>query len=157
MTPHQNDVHGHDTLDRCGCRLLPILRHLLQDLTLGERGAAFRGYATAAELWGEGRGLAIAHRAHRFLDALLRSRGKPLDTTDPLGPAARGALTGDEALLMALIDQMRRDQTRGARNTLAVLAFGRVEAGVVQNGLSLASLLGDMPGPSARRPVLRVV
>ncbi|MFW5654885.1 MAG: hypothetical protein ACOCYW_04465 [Roseicyclus sp.] len=148
-TMPQGPSRSPETLDPVGQRLLPILRHFLRALQEGGSGAWQIGFAAAAEVWGEARGLAIAFRAQKFLAALLKSRPVPLRHADPLCPEARLTITEDEAVLLALLAQMRNDEPRRARDSIAALTGGRVEAAVVRTGLELCAILDGTPG--ARR------
>jgi len=138
-------------------RLLPVLRHFLCSLQ-GDAPRAWQlAYGTAAEVWGEARGLAIAHRAQAFLSALLNSRPVPLRHADPLCPEARLQLTEDEHALLALLMHMRADETAPARNWLANLTGGRVEAAVVHTALDLCVVLdGRAPAKPKDQPRARL-
>jgi hypothetical protein len=148
-----------DSLDPVSRSLLPVLRHLLQSLQCSGSDGWQTAYATAAEVWGEGRGLAIAFRSQRFLAALLRSRPGPLRHADALCPDARRTLTDDECILLALLAHMRDDEAAAARDMLAALTGGRIEASVVRTGLELCGLLGGTGAASRgrRKPRLEVV
>lgn len=148
-----------DTLDPVSQRLLPILRYFLSGLQ--EQGSTNwqNGFSVAAEVWGEARGLAIAYRTQRFVSALLNSRPVPIRAANPLCPEDALRITDDECLLLALLTHMRDDEPRPARDILASLTGGRVEAAVVRTGLDLCAVLDGTHG--ARRgkgaPVLAVV
>jgi hypothetical protein len=157
MTVTLRQAPTPDTLDPVSRNLLPILRHLLCSLQAPDGVGWQTAYATAAEVWGEARGLAIAFRAQRFLSALLRSRPAPLDCADPLCPDGRLTLTGDECILLALLAHMRDDEPGAARDMLAALTGGRVEAGVVRAGLALCALLEGRRPAQGRAPRLAVV
>lgn len=153
-----------DALDPVSRNLLPVLRHFLLVLQ-GEKPQGWRqAYTIAAEIWGEARGLAIAHRAQAFLSALLQSRPGPIASADPLCLTARQDVTEDEQLVLMLLTYMRLDQTPLAREILASLTGGRIEAACVRTGLTLCAVLDgdtvarrDKPVCGATRPALRVV
>lgn len=148
-----------DDLDPVSRRLLPVLRHLLSDLQGNVPGAWRLGYATAVEVWGEPRGLVIAHRAQEFLSAVLSSRPVPFRHADPLCPVGRLCLSDDECVLLALLTHMRADEAGSARDMIAALTGGRIEAAVVRTGLALSAVL-DSPHGRARsraRPRLAAV
>lgn len=146
------------SLDPVSRNLLPILRHFLTGLQEPASTGWQNAYGIAAEVWGEGRGLAVAFRAQKFLAALLRSRSVPLRHADPLCPEDRLTLTDDECLLLALLSHMRDDETAQARDMLAALTCGRVEAAVVRTGLELCGILDGGAAASSRgAPRLTVV
>lgn len=140
--------------------LLPVVRHFLRNLSGAEYGSWRIAYSLAAEIWGEPRGLAIAHKTQALLTAVLSNRAHPLDVADPGCLTARGRLTPDETLLLALVGHMRAEEVPQARRCIAALTDGRIPATVVQAGLELCTQLGMTPPPSRRdpsRPRLRVV
>ena len=148
-----------DMLDPVSRHLLPVLRYFLSALQSPD-GQSWRfAYSAAAEIWGEARGLAVAHRTQNFLSALLKSRPVPLRHADPLCLEARAELTEDECLLMALLTRMRADETAQARDMLAALTGGRIAAAAVRTGLELSAVLDAPSGKRRGRqaPVLRAV
>jgi len=159
MTVHHCIRPTLDDLDPVSRRLLPVLRHFLSNLQGNVPGAWRLGYATALEVWGEPRGLVIAHRAQDFLSAVLSSRPVPFRHADPLCPVARLCLSDDECVLLALLTHMRADEAGPARDMIAALTGGRIEAAVVRTGLDLSAVL-DGPHGLARsraRPRLAAV
>jgi hypothetical protein len=147
------------TLDPVNAAMLPIMRHHLTALQ-GDDPLAWRhAFHVAVERWGEGRGLALAHRAQVFLSALLACRLVPLNIADPLDLDRRVFLTDDEQHLMVLLSAMREDDAPCARDLLSLLSGGRVTAAIVQAGLSFASLMETpqikirKPAPPKLRPV----
>ncbi len=152
--------HGQEPVVQ---RLLPILRYHLSALQGADPHSSYRAYEVAAQIWGEPRGLMIGHRAQAFIAALLQSRSVPVEHVDPLDADRRGGLTGDEALLLELITAMNADRTDEARDALARLTRGRMDAPVVRAGLSLAAVLDPVPGNAymdcarVSRPRLRAV
>ncbi|WP_049834649.1 hypothetical protein [Octadecabacter temperatus] len=108
-------------------------------------------FSLAEQRWGEGLGLAMAHRSQVFLSALLACRNVPLHGFDPLDIDERQNLTEDEAILMSILSAMCDDNTAQARHLIARVAKNRVTAETVKAGLSLAHLLGS-PSTSIRRP-----
>ena len=69
----QHRIHPDiESLDVVSQRLPPILRHFLASMQGDSKDGWQVAFATAEEIWGEGHGLAIAHRAATFLTALLR-------------------------------------------------------------------------------------
>ncbi|MEM7721096.1 MAG: hypothetical protein AAF376_01870 [Pseudomonadota bacterium] len=146
MTASRRQKPTLETLDPVSRTLLPVLRYFLCGLQQpGHRGWQ-TGFLVAAEIWGEARGLAIAHRTQVFLSALLNSRPVPLLHSDPLCPEDRRNLTDDECVLLALLSHMRDDQARPARDMIAALTGGRVEAAIVRSGLDLCSVLDGTHG-----------
>ncbi len=139
------------TLDPVNAAMLPILRYHLTALQGNDPLAWRHAFSVSVECWGEGRGLALAHRAQVFLSALLACRPVPLDITDPFNLDRRAFLTDDEQLLMHLISAMRKEDAPCARDILSLLSGGHVTAAVVQAGLSLA-LLMETPQIKIRRP-----
>lgn len=131
--------------------LLPVLRHHLAALQ-GANPLSWRlAFSLAEQRWGEGLGLALAHRSQVFLSALLASRSVPLRCVDPLDIDHRHTLTSDEAVLMKALSAMRADDAPLAREMISSLTGGRVTAATVKAGLSLVHLLGS-PLTSIRRP-----
>jgi hypothetical protein len=157
MTVQARQTPGLDTLDATSRRLLPVLRHLLGSVQDNAHAGWQTAYAVSVEVWGEARGLAIAYRAQKFLAALLRSRAAPLGYSDPLCPDARRSLTGDEWCLLALLSHMKADDTPRARDMLATLTRGRVEAMVVRAALELCGALDGRATRSAGGPKLALV
>lgn len=148
-----------ETLDPVSQRLLPIVRYFLSGLQDKGSTAWQVGFVASSEVWGEARGLAIAFRTQKFLSALLSSRPVPLRHADPFCPEDRLTLTDDECVLLALLTHMRDDEPKPARDMIAALTGGRVEAAVVRTGLDLCAVLDGTHG--ARRgkatPILSVV
>lgn len=148
-----------ETLDPVSQRLLPVLRYFLDGLQDQGSTSWQIGFSMSAEIWGEARGLTIAYRVQRFLSALLNSRPVPIRAADPLCLEDTGHITDDECLILALLTHMRDDEPRPARDILASLTGGRVEAAVVRTGLDLCAVLDGTHG--ARRgkgtPVLAIV
>jgi len=148
------------TTDPATLTVLPVLRHLLAALQ-GDNPLAWRiAFQIACERWGEGRGLALAHRAEMFLSAVLHSRPVPVAYSDPLCPDARVVFTEDEMKLLAMLAAMRIDDTPTARELMFDLTGGRVTAAAVQSALSLALLLHGGSEKQIRRgttPVLKAV
>jgi len=134
-----------DTLDPVSRALLPVLRYLLCSLQQSGHLGWQTAFKVSTEVWGEARGLAIAFRAQTFLSALLNSRSVPLVHANPFCPEDRLTLTEDECVLLALLCHMRDDETRSARDILAALTGGRVEAAVVRTGLHLCAVLDGTP------------
>lgn len=159
MTTLARRAFHPDQLDPVGRHLLPVLRYFLCALQ-GDKDNRWRiGYTAAAEVWGESRGLVIAHRAQNFIAALVHSRKERLLHTDPLSFDGCMDLTNDECLLMALLTHIRADEAPQARDILAILTQGHVEAEVVRSALSLCAVLDGMSGygASCRKPTLSVV
>lgn len=147
-----------DTLDPTSRALLPVMRNVLNAYlspeTLGWRHAL----AAAVGTWGEPRGLAIANHVQSFLGAVLSSRPVPLIFADPMDLEARKQLTHDESILLALLTAMGREETPRARDLIARLTGGRVEAAIVRSGLSLVARLDPMGTPKPiPRPKLQSV
>lgn len=158
MTAPVRERPTPESLDPVSRGLLPVLRHFLSGLQQPGSTGWQTAFAIAVEVWGEGRGLAVAFRAQKFLAALLRSRPVPLRHADPLCPLARMTLTDDECLLLAFLLHMRDDETSRARDVLAALTGGRVEAAVVRTGLELCGVLdGGRAARSGVTPRLAVV
>jgi hypothetical protein len=131
--------------------LLPVFRHHLAALH-GNHPLAWRmAFSLAEQRWGEGLGLAVAHRSQVFLSALIACRIVPLHCLAPLDIDERQNLTEDEAILRSILSAMRDDDTSQARHLIARVANNRVTAETVRAGLSLAHLLGS-PSTSIRRP-----
>ncbi|SMX30869.1 hypothetical protein [Octadecabacter ascidiaceicola] len=139
--------------------LLPVLRHHLAALQ-GSNPLGWRlAFGLAEQRWGEGKGLALAHRSQVFLSALLAARPVPLDCVDPLHIDDRDTLTEDEGNLMIALSAMSSDDAPRARLTIMALTGGRVPASAVSTGLSLVHLLGSSPTTIRRSgaPALRAV
>ncbi len=139
--------------------VLPVIRHHVSALQ-GDTPLAWRlAFGIAEQRWGEGRGLAIAHRCQVFLSALIASRRLPLSTHDPFDIDMRDSLTEDEQTIISILSAMRVDDTPSARQKLAALVDGPLSSTTVQAGLSLALSLGTdhhtIRRPSA--PKLRAV
>ena len=138
-------------MDPVDAALLPVIRHHLAALQ-GENPLAWRqAFAIAEQQWGEGRGLALAHRSQVFLSALLSCRNVPIRCIDPLNIDERHTLTEDERLIMNAVSAMRSDDAPQARQLIALLTGGRLTAVIIQAGLSLALLL-ETPKTTIRRP-----
>lgn len=139
--------------------VLPVMRHFLDAFSEPETFAWRTGYSIAIQRWGEARGLAIANAVQVFLVSVLSKRPVPLQYNDPLDVEARQTLTQDEADLLVLLEQLRQDSARPARETIAKLTGGHVRASIVQAGLKLSQLLGpDTHVRSSQpRPKLRCV
>lgn len=143
---------GTGTLDPVSRNLLPILRHFVEALQTPSSAGWRVAYATAVEIWGEARGLAIAHRMQAFVAAVLQNRPVPLHCNPPPDIDARDTLTEDETLMIALLRHMRADQTASARMTVQALAAGRTPSAVVRAGLVLRDIL-DGPQQAPRAPI----
>lgn len=159
MTIHTRNLSGLDSLDPVSKRLLPILRHFLATLQGDSRDGWVVAYGSAVDIWGEGRGLAIAHRCTSFLSALLLSRPVPLDAIDPMCVARWQTVTEDEHAVLALLAAARDDNTAQARTLISDLTGGRVDARVVRSLVAFVALLGG-PGDKhlrATKPRLRAV
>jgi hypothetical protein len=148
-----------DDLDPVSKALLPVLRHFLSCLQGDVPGAWQQGFLDAVETWGEARGLAIAHRGQAFLAALLRSRKGRLAYCEPCCTGPHHAVSDDELSLLALLRHLREDQPGLARNKMAALTRGRIDAEVVRSGLAFAALLDGPNGHWRARgaPKLAVV
>ncbi|MBF9052518.1 hypothetical protein GTA62_21155 [Roseobacter sp. HKCCD9010] len=146
MMAHLRKKPTPDALDPVSRSLLPVLRYFLLGLQDTGHAGWQTAFGTAVEIWGEARGLAIAHRAQLFLSALLNSRPVPLSHSDPFCPEARLSLTDDECVLLALLSHMRDDEAPAARDMLAALTGGRIEAAVVRTGLDLCAVLDGTHG-----------
>jgi hypothetical protein len=151
-TVKQDNLPSVDQLDVVNKGLLPVMRHFLNAFlrpdSLGWRTAM----AAAVGTWGEARGLAIAYSMQAFLAAVLKGRPVPINYADPLDIVARTRLTADEIDLLALIASMRRDQTASARDIIARVTGGKVDAAIVRTGLQLAGML-DPAGDRRKKPI----
>lgn len=107
--------------------------------------------------WGAGRGLEIAHATQDFVAVLMMSRPVPLLLSEVGAPNNR--TVHDERAILSMISAMQTDDTPTARDEIASLTAGRVEAAVIRTGLALAALLDPMKsaGGSKERPALCVV
>lgn len=145
-------VHQIASLDSEQQALLPVLRHLLVALQ-GSDALSWRvAFQIAVERWGEGRGLALAHRAEVFLSAVLAARIVPFTLSDPMCLEDRRIVTEDEANILRLLSAMRSESTPKARDLLFDLTNGRPTAASVQAGLALATLLEGGQTAVIRRP-----
>lgn len=144
-------------LDAFETALLPLLRHLTASLRAPRSQAWHFAYQTAAERWGESFGLSLAHALAGLagrIDALTGG----ITCHDALDPATRQLLTSDEAAFLLMLHHMRRDQTPAARQAVARLARGRMDAGLIRCGLSFARRFpAGIEAPAApSRPQLRI-
>lgn len=140
--------------------LLPIVRHLIFGLRGRCPGPLYRAQTIAVERWGEAIGLPVAHYMTALLSALLEVRSDGFQTRDPCPLETRGTATQDEALVLTLIHQMRRDQTPKARETVLRLSAGTMDPDVIRAGLSCAARFPAGNGPALTRtatPRLQVV
>ncbi|WP_045998088.1 hypothetical protein [Loktanella sp. S4079] len=132
-------------LDVVSGALLPIVRHFLNAYLNPESFGWRHAYGASAEVWGEARGLAIAHGVQQFLSAVLKARPVPVAYMDPLDIDQRETLTHDEVDLLGLIAAMRADKTAQARETIMRLTGGQVPTQLVESGLKLAAQLDRNP------------
>ena len=119
--------------------LLPVARHLICGLRDRCPRAPYRAQKIAAERWGKPIGLPAAHCMTALLSALLDCRSEGLLLQDPFALDTREQVTQDEALLLTLLHQMRRDQTPKARETVLRLSGGTMDPHVIRAGLSFAA------------------
>ena len=142
---------GCDTFEE---GLLPVLRHLTFGLRDGCPRAPYRAQKIAAERWGEAIGLPVAHYMTALLSALLDCRSDGFQTHDPFALETRDTVTEDEALVLTLIHQMRRDQTPKARETVLQLSAGTMDPHVIRAGLSFAARFpaGNVPAFTRTAP-----
>ncbi|MFW8594145.1 hypothetical protein [Cribrihabitans neustonicus] len=144
-------------LDAFETALLPLLRHFAASPRAPGSQAWHLAYQTAAERWGESFGLPLAHALAALVgraDALIGG----LTCHDALEPATRQRVTADEAAFLRMLHHMRRDRTPAARQAVAELAQGRMDAGLIRCGLSLARRFpAGIEAPAApSRPCLRI-
>ena len=146
-------------LDATEQGLLAVVRHFLTSFAQPETQAWIMAYGTATERWGHSDGARLAQGVLAVLQAALRAReGQGLRFGDPLCPGCRGKATPDEAALMTMLHHMRRDETGQARIALADLTQGRMDAGLIRAGLSLAALFpAEGPAQSAAMPAAQPV
>ncbi|CUH81171.1 hypothetical protein TRM7557_03275 [Tritonibacter multivorans] len=130
--------------------LLPVVRHLMAGLRGGCSRAPYRAQKIAAERWGEPIGLPAAHYMTNLLAAVLDCRGAGFLVQDPFALDARARVTADEALLLTLIHQMRRDQTPNARETVLHLSGGTMDPHVIRAGLTFAARFPAGSGPARK-------
>ncbi|GAB5446150.1 hypothetical protein [Gymnodinialimonas sp.] len=143
-----------EALDPTSRALVPVLRNFVAAFLAPDSMGWRHAFAAAVGTWGEARGLALAHLCQEFVYALLQSRPVPLAFADPMDLDARATLTLDERTVLALLLAMSRDEPARARarDLIAKLTGGRVEAAVVRTGLALAARLDPV---SDHRPVAR--
>ena len=137
--------------------LLPVLRHAVRAFTCPEGQSWRLAYSTAAERWGEARGLALAHASVELITSFLGKDVTP-EVNDPLDMDQRDSVTTHEHLLLLMLGFMRRQDTANARNVMLELCHGQVPASVVKSALSLAGRLDH--NTRAKRqaaPMLRAV
>ena len=158
-TKRQEDLPLASQLDPVNKALLPVMRHFLNAFLTPESLGWRPALTAAVGTWGEGRGLAIAHSMQTFLSAVLKARPVPVAHNDPLDILSRGYLTSDEVDLLALIASMRTDRTGAARDIIARMTGGKVDAAIVRSGLELSCLLGSATDRPKQpfRPKLRAI
>ena len=137
----ETEARRVDALNAVNRALLPVVRHFLDALQNPQRTGWRIALESAVEIWGEARGLAIAHRTQQFLSCLMQCRPVPLTYSDPFDMDQRPYLSDDEADILAVLYAMRHDNTPKAREILKSLTGGPLRSAVVQTGLSLAVLL----------------
>jgi hypothetical protein len=154
----QHRIHPDiESLDVVSQRLLPILRHFLASMQGDSKDGWQVAFATAEEIWGEGHGLAIAHRTATFLSALLEARQLSLDVADPHCVTARLRLTEDEFAILTLLAHARADEPSAARDLIGHLTGGKIDARVIRTVVELTALLGGTPDRRRCNPRLRAV
>lgn len=139
---------------------LQIIRQFLVAHQNPESQTWHNAFLFAVERWGEPLGLAAAHLASKYVKAVLRFRGNGITFNDPLDVHIRDFATEDEALIMAVLHYMRRDQKSYARDAVAALTQGQMDPDVIRNGLSFAARfsVGTPPrSATSRVPELSVV
>ncbi|MEM9247837.1 MAG: hypothetical protein AAGB05_03960 [Pseudomonadota bacterium] len=119
--------------------LLPIARHFWLAISRKDTVAWHRAYTIAAERYGERIGFPLGHQLAKIMRILKDLRGSGLEILDPLDLAQKSQVTNDEALLVAMIHHMRRDETPSARNAVDALTEGRMDPEIIRAGLHLAS------------------
>ncbi|MFW8633590.1 hypothetical protein [Cribrihabitans pelagius] len=144
-------------LDPFETALLPLLRHFAASLRAPGTQSWQLAYQTAAERWGESFGLPLAHALAGLAgraDALIGG----LTCHGALDLATRQSVTADEAAFLRMLHHMRRDQAPPARQAVAELARGRMDAGLIRCGLSFARRFpAGIEVPAApSRPRLRI-
>lgn len=150
----------HLGLDEFERGVLHIARYFLEAHEAPETQSWHRAFLIAVECWGEPVGLSAAHALSKYAKAILRFRSDGLVFHDPLSEDAREFATDDEALTMAVLHYMRRDQTNYARDAVAALTHGQMDPDVIRTALSFANRFsaGEQPRrPQGRTPELRLV
>ncbi|MEO0945541.1 MAG: hypothetical protein AAFY06_11975 [Pseudomonadota bacterium] len=164
----QDVLHQSPELQRVSCLgldefergVLKVIRQFLVAHESPETQAWHHAFLISVERWGEAVGLAAAHGLSKFVKAVLRFRADGLVFQDPLSTQARDYATDDEALMMAVLHYMRRDQTSYARDAVAALTMGQMDPDVIRTGLCFASRFAAGSGRGdtrSRAAELRVV
>ncbi|NKX72185.1 hypothetical protein HGE74_08910 [Rhodobacteraceae bacterium R_SAG1] len=125
-------------LDPFEAGMLPVLRHLLTSLQVPESQAWQHAFQIAAERWGASFGLGVAQALVPVVARLHALRGQGVELHDPLDLDQRDRLSADEAALLLVLHHMRRDQTSQARDALADLLMGRMDADLIRAALGFA-------------------
>lgn len=154
---HRARSLGFDAFEQ---RLLLIARHFLMSHA-SPGGQTWRhGFLLAADQWGEPVGLAAAHHLSNYIAAVLRFRKDGVLFHEPKGSDVPAVVTEDEALIMAVLHYLRREDIGPAREAVIALTHDRMDREVVRTGLAFAARFSaGVPHPAARQntPRLRVI
>ncbi len=153
---HNTERDQVERLDPMMKALLPVLRHFFSALNDPPSQGWRHGYEVAIGIWGQGRGLSIAHAVQKFTYDLMRCGETALHFNDPLDIYARPLLTPDERTVLLLLSYMRADNTGKAREVIEGLHQGMIDPILVRHGLALAAMMDATPARHAV-PKLRVV
>ncbi|MEL6467685.1 MAG: hypothetical protein AAFO78_02920 [Pseudomonadota bacterium] len=119
--------------------LLPLVRHFVGTLETGDAIECCHIYDRAIQTWGDPVGLSIAHILQKLILALKRSRNCPLQCFYPAHCDDPKFISENERSLLTMLHHMRRDQTKGARDALDKLAFGKRDPKVIQTALTFSN------------------
>lgn len=154
---HKISQLGLDAFER---GLLKVARQFLVSHESPDTQAWHYAFLISVERWGEPIGLAAAHRLAKYVKAVLRFRADGLVFQEPFSETARAYVTNDEALMLAVLHYMRRDQTSYARDAVAALTLGQMDPDIIRTGLSFANRFSAGAETQDKRPCspdLRIV
>ena len=146
-----------DLADPVDKALLPVLRHSVRAFTCPEAQSWKLAYSTAAERWGEARGLALAHATVQLIASIM-GKGVTPEVNDPLHVEWRDSVTDHEHQILLMLGFMRRQDTANARDAVLQLCNGHVHAQVVRSALALAARLDPcVPMHRTQFPLLKAI
>ena len=136
--------------------VLAVARHLFLSFVVPEQLRWQTACGIAVERWGANVGLPVAYAVFKLVRALDDARDD-FAFHDPACLEMRDRVTDDEALMMQMLHNMRRDETPDARDAVEALTHGQMDPDVIRYGLTLAMRFGRGARVPTSRPALRVV
>lgn len=148
------------TFDEFEKGMLTVARHFLSTRDTPALQAWRYAYDIAVEQWGESLGFPASYRMQKVVAAVLSVREGDFVYLDPMTPESRYLITKDETHLLAMLHNMRRENTPAARDAVEELCGGFCDPHLVRAGLALAhrfSVGAKAAKPYSKLAQLRIV